>query len=375
MNLDTHVSLPDDVAVNISRKGSIRVWRATVGDFVHLAPAPVYLLLLLSRGGTVRAAVERALVLDEKHVGELLDVLVENALVTTDALNVASPCPVPDDMGDSEAPIFVLGFHRSGTTLVRWILDAHPRICCASDTLFLQAVKQTFWGPQRYQLQNLNRLGVSDELVKKHMVEFARSMFEVVLRKNGKVRYADKTNAYAQHADFLAWLFDGRCRFVVVVRHGLDAASSDYFQGAAWPDASDGPSASEAGGTSGLPLEARLRRWADVNSYLHRFVLRNPQVCYCLRYEDLVRDPERVTEAMLGFLGEAMPRDLLTRTFSDKQDLGGGAPVFEDHKIRHTRRIETDRVERFRQWPSALVASVGELVNPTLRLWGYDEVR
>jgi len=37
----------------------------------------------------------------------------------------------------SGPPIFVVGCHRSGTTLFRLILDSHPAISCGPETRFL----------------------------------------------------------------------------------------------------------------------------------------------------------------------------------------------------------------------------------------------
>jgi len=37
-------------------------------------------------------------------------------------------------------PIFIVGCQRSGTTLLRLILDAHPNVSCGPETLFLVAL-------------------------------------------------------------------------------------------------------------------------------------------------------------------------------------------------------------------------------------------
>ena len=36
-----------------------------------------------------------------------------------------------------DSPIFIGGFQRSGTTLMRYILDSHPNIVCGSETVSL----------------------------------------------------------------------------------------------------------------------------------------------------------------------------------------------------------------------------------------------
>ncbi|HEV8165823.1 MAG TPA: sulfotransferase, partial [Actinomycetota bacterium] len=41
-------------------------------------------------------------------------------------------------MADAHRPIFIVGCQRSGTTLLRLILDAHPNISCGPETRFLE---------------------------------------------------------------------------------------------------------------------------------------------------------------------------------------------------------------------------------------------
>ena len=69
-----------------------------------------------------------------------------------------------------------------------------------------------------------------------------------------------------------------------------------------------------------------------------------------------------------------MPPDLLTRAFEHDHDPEKTGPVFEDYKIRNTMKIESDRADRWRSWPKELVASVADIANPVLALWGYDRV-
>ncbi|MGD8487298.1 MAG: sulfotransferase, partial [Chloroflexota bacterium] len=39
---------------------------------------------------------------------------------------------------DDAPPVFIIGSPRSGTTLLRLLLDAHPRISCGEETHFLR---------------------------------------------------------------------------------------------------------------------------------------------------------------------------------------------------------------------------------------------
>jgi len=46
------------------------------------------------------------------------------------------------------APVFLIGCHRSGTTLMRYLLDAHPNLACPPESKFLAALHEVFKYPQ-----------------------------------------------------------------------------------------------------------------------------------------------------------------------------------------------------------------------------------
>lgn len=43
---------------------------------------------------------------------------------------------------DPASPIFIVGCQRSGTTMLRLILDSHPRISCGPETRFLEDMER-----------------------------------------------------------------------------------------------------------------------------------------------------------------------------------------------------------------------------------------
>src|SRR5881628_2752506 len=56
--------------------------------------------------------------------------------------------PEPLDEATSERPIFVVGFGRSGTTLLQSLLGAHPRIAAPPEMHFARRIVQfqDYWG-------------------------------------------------------------------------------------------------------------------------------------------------------------------------------------------------------------------------------------
>src|SRR5687768_3954187 len=88
----------------------------------------------------------------------------------------------------STAPIFVIGSPRSGTTLLRLILDSHPHISCGEETHFLRdlgSIVGRHWDlVATYGLERdwwLARIGA-----------FYRGFQAEVLARSGKERWAEK---------------------------------------------------------------------------------------------------------------------------------------------------------------------------------------
>ena len=92
----------------------------------------------------------------------------------------------------TEKPIFIIGVHRSGTTLVRLILDSHSRIACPPESFFLLSL-QLFFGNEKT-MEGLKAMGFPREQVVDRLREFTSHFFEGYVASRGKSRWADKTN-------------------------------------------------------------------------------------------------------------------------------------------------------------------------------------
>jgi hypothetical protein len=100
-------------------------------------------------------------------------------------------------------PIFIVGSPRSGTSLLRLILDSHPSIACGPETHVLSDLDDSL-GRHWIRLQ---RYGAEMEYWHGAYAEvFGRFQAEYAARK-GKARWADKTPSHAQHLEFVTTLF------------------------------------------------------------------------------------------------------------------------------------------------------------------------
>ena len=133
----------------------------------------------------------------------------------------------------SEAPgIVVVGTPRSGTTLLRRILDAHSRICCPPETYLLSAAarflhEESFAAGLRIGvLSGLAFAGFEEDEVLGRLRSFVLGFLQEHAEAQGKPRWAEKTAFDAFHLDAIRRVVGGHVRFVCIQRHGLDVACS-----------------------------------------------------------------------------------------------------------------------------------------------------
>jgi hypothetical protein len=190
---------------------------------------------------------------------------------------------------EAHRPIFIVGCQRSGTTLLRLILDSHPNISCGPETRFLADLeKVTGEGWPRMSLYGLPR----SYWIEKFAVLFHDFKMDYAERC-GKTRWADKTPLYALHLPFIDELFP-HSQIVHVVRDGRDVVASHRSR---W------------GYLSALNATAK---WARYIRLARAFGTSLPADRYLeVRYEDVVNNTEPAMRKVLDFLAEPWHDDVL----------------------------------------------------------------
>lgn len=254
-----------------------------------------------------------------------------------------------------DGPIFMVGTMRSGSTLFRLILDAHPRISISEETGFmggLAAAKQIpNWTRGRDWYQ---RLGFSEQEFDARLREFYAGMFERHARSQGKQRWGEKTPFHSRHMAEMATVFPDAV-FVGIVRHPgavVQSLVSKFHYGiddaAAYWDSTN---------------REILRRGLELGD--RRFAM--------LRYEDLVQHPEPTLRELMDWLGESWSDDLLRH--NDVQ-AARGAPRISAGNTRTRDPINPELADRWAEELTAtdlerLVARTGALAG----FLGYDPAR
>ncbi|WP_228282152.1 sulfotransferase [Rubrobacter tropicus] len=228
-------------------------------------------------------------------------------------------------------PVIVGGCHRSGTSLVRRMLDAHSRIHCGPEVKFFR----DFFGdyaedPLRHIrfATTARHMLPEQDLLEEFGGAFVRSQ-ERAASRAGKPRWADKNPENVLYLRQWTHLLGRRWVFVHVVRNPLDTLAS--IKEARFPL------------TIPPDLESRIELYKRYTRVGAKFGDRHPAYYYRIVYERLVEDPEGVLADLMDWLEEDFePAQLAFNSAERERGL-------EDPKIRQTTAAHTDSVGRWRK--------------------------
>ncbi len=197
-----------------------------------------------------------------------------------------------------QGPIFIGGAGRSGTTLLRMMLDSHPNICCGPELKILPDISRCLGlllGPLRGVMEGY---GNTPDQVRHHFCRLVEGLVENFLQASGKTRWAEKTPHNVLSMAALRNLFP-EARFLHVIRDGRDVACSLVTM--QWADPNTGrkvdyiQNIAKAARYWRQIVEAGRKQAASPN--LAGRVLE-------VRYETLVLETEETLQKVLAFLEE-----------------------------------------------------------------------
>lgn len=224
-----------------------------------------------------------------------------------------------------DGPVFVVGSMRSGSTMLRLILDSHPRIAIPAETGFMGAVLATRQIPGwKYGAEWFQRIEWAEGELDDRIRSFYDEMFTRYAAARGKARWGDKTPFHTGHIAAMAEVFPTSV-FVGIVRHpGAVASSLNKSFHYAFSDA--------------------VSYWAATNLDLVRGASALGDRFVLCRYEDLVTDGEPVLREVMATLGEEFS-DALLHHHEVQRDQG--APRVVDGSTSSREPIDARRALRW----------------------------
>jgi hypothetical protein len=270
-------------------------------------------------------------------------------------------------------PVFVLCGGRSGSTLLRFILDSHPDLACPPETNMPALCGQlaTVWSLIEGAPLSGERGDEPPDIPEAAIRGVRRTMDEMVgsyLTRRGKRGYCDKSLGTARYAELLLRVYP-EAKFICLYRHPMDVIAS-AIEACPWGLNGYGFDRYIAG-TPGNMVLALARFWADNATEILQAEDRFPGSCHRVRYEELVTRPQSIADGIFAFLGVDQVPGITARCFSPERERFGPA----DYKIWNTTQVSADSVGRGWDIPAGMIPpSVLEQVNGLVDSLGYIRV-
>lgn len=255
-----------------------------------------------------------------------------------------APAPAPEELVRPPAdpgadrllvaPVFVMSPVRSGSTLLRSMLNAHPELHAPHE---LHVRRLTVGFGTALSRKAMEALG-HNQADLEHML-WDRVLHRELVR-SGKRTIVDKTpaNAFA-HARIAACWPDAR--YIFLLRHPASIAAS-------WYEADPVKRTREEAASDALRYMKAVQR------------ARKALTGLTVRYEDLTAEPEKTTRAICDFLGIPWEPGMLA--YGEQKVVQKGLGDWSD-------KIRSGRVQPGRDLPGP--DEIPDLLKPICRSWGY----
>ena len=229
-------------------------------------------------------------------------------------------------------PIIIGGFYRSGTTLIRRLLDSHSNIHCGPEVKFFKDFHGhylndplshvRFFETARFYLSNESLL----DIFGKAFVEFHNT----AMRSAKKLRWADKNPENVLYLNEWNKILPEGFTFIHVLRHPLDALAS----------------LKEIGFDKALPplFEDKVKLLKYFVQSGNVYEARNSSSSIRIYYEDLVNQPEKTLKGLFDKLKINWEPQVLESFFSAERIEG-----VEDPKTKLSISIHNLSINRWKK--------------------------
>lgn len=252
----------------------------------------------------------------------------------------------------ADSPIMIVGFPRSGTTLLEQMLDAHPGLQSMDENPFFNNLAGIL---AEHDPRIMDDLGVLRQFDCDGLRNLYRTMVAERIERREGTRLVDKNPLNMQWLPMIHRLFP-ESRIILAIRHPCDVLLSCYMQSFRSPVL--------VAACSSLERLARayvqtMQRWLEQVEILRPTVMVS-------RYEDLVEDFPRQCDAIASFLelDDAAPLQAFDRHARGKAYIA--TPSYAQ-VIEPVNRKGIGRWHGYREYFEPVLP----ILEPMLRHWGY----
>jgi Sulfotransferase family len=279
--------------------------------------------------------------------------------------------PSPGSACDS--PVFVLTSSRSGSTLLRFILDSHPELACPPETLVSSSCASLLrsWailedaGSEGKPSADRGQVPAAGIAVVQSAMD---QLFGAYLRRRDKRRWCDKSLDSHMYAELIAQAYP-KAKFICLYRHCMDVIASG-IEACPWGVSRFGfdPFVAQYPGNNVAAIGAY---WMSCAQTIMKFEEEHPSSCHRIRYEDLVTAPEETAAAMFDFLDLPRVPGITDECFKIPHESNGPG----DEKIWFTDRVKSSGIGRGVKVPvGALPEPMQADINQALDKLGYKQL-
>jgi protein-tyrosine sulfotransferase len=277
--------------------------------------------------------------------------------------------PTRHNGGPSPRPVFLVAAARSGSTLLRHILDAHVEVGCPGETGLAGTIGAL--GRAWYTVASDRIGGHAASPPPQARASIRRAVTDVMAfycAEGGKRVYCDKSLETPHWLGGVHAVMP-EARYILMYRHVLDVVMSG-LGASLWGFNAYGyaPYVSRSVENFVAPLVQHWNVHVEPTLEWHSA---HPDLCYRVRYEDLVAEPAETLGGLCAFLNVDYDGDLVSRALATPKT--SNTPG--DHKVLFTRRLHDDSVGSGRRVPIELIPPpLLEEVNVKLGLLGYSAI-
>lgn len=255
-------------------------------------------------------------------------------------------------------PIFIVCNARSGSTLLRYLLDAHPDIACPSETALAAVSTQLMWlhiqaVSGRVPFEAARTEGPSAEI--DEAAATARRVIDDImtdhLKRRGKQVWCSKDLYTVEYMRGLARIFP-RARYLCLHRHAMDVIASG-LEACRWGFRLYGFQPYISPHLDNF-VDGLARYWVRRTKQIILLEAAPSTLTYRVHYEHLVRDPGRTLAGILEFLDVERDDKVVRRMLEEAMEADHD-PGPADGKIDYTSTVQDWSVERGRGIPASLL--------------------